>query len=259
MQQFNILIVDDNPEILEFLSDDLSEKFSVFTASNALAAFDILHEQFIHLIISDVMMPEMDGFELCEKIKSDLEYSHIPIILLTAKDTIQSKIEGLNAGADVYIEKPFLIEYLNAQIESLLKNRTKIKQHFATQPLVQLKSIANNKSDEEFLERLKNVIEKNLEDSNLDVEKLSLLLNMSRTSLYRKIKSISDLSATEMINLSRLKKAVELMGKKKYTLSEIVDLVGYSSLNHLGRNFQKQFKMTASEYIKKLESSNISN
>lgn len=252
MQQLNILIVDDNPEILEFLQDDLSEKFSVFTATNANDAFDILHEQIVQLIISDVMMPEIDGFELCEKIKADLEYSHIPIILLTAKNTLQSKIEGLHAGADAYIEKPFLIEYLHAQIESLLKNRTKIKQHFATQPLVQLSSIANNSADEVFLNQLKIAIENNLEDPTLDVEKLAGLMNMSRTSLYRKIKSISDLSANEMISLTRLKKAVELISLQKHNLSEIVNFTGFSSLTHLGRNFQKQFGMAPSEYIKKM-------
>ncbi|HAO08080.1 MAG TPA: two-component system response regulator [Chryseobacterium sp.] len=256
MTKTNILVVDDNADILEFLQDDLSEKFEVFIATGASKAFNILSEQIIHLIISDVMMPEIDGFQLCEKIKNNIEYSHIPIILLTAKNTIQSKIEGLQVGADAYIEKPFLIEYLHAQIDSLLSNRMNIKEYFATQPLVQIVTIANNKADEEFLEKLKQMIENNLDDNFLDVEKLATMMNMSRTSLYRKIKSISDLSANELISLTRLKKAVELMMKKRYNLTEIVQLVGFSSLTHLGRNFQKQFKMTPSEYAKKITTPN---
>lgn len=258
MQKQKILIVDDNEEILEFLQDYLEESFLVFTAISASDVFDILNKQMIDLIISDIMMPGMDGFQLCENLKADIRYSHLPLIFLTAKTTIQSKIEGLNVGADAYIEKPFLIEHLQAQIESLLKNRQKIKQHFATQPLAHITSIANNKADEEFLENLKKIIEKNLCEKNLDVEKLASLMTISRTSLYRKIKSISDLSVNEIINLSRLKKAVELMETKKYNLTEISDMIGYSSLNHFGRNFQKQFNMTPSEYMRQIQISEAS-
>src|SRR5690606_15639748 len=206
-----ILIVDDNEDILEFLSDDLGEQYHILSALNGVQALKILSEEVVHLVISDVMMPEMDGFELCRKIKSNFELSHIPMILLTAKNTLQSKIQGLNEGADAYIEKPFSPEHLAAQVSSLLTNRNKLKEYFISSPLAHIKSIAHTKTDEEFLERLNNCIVENMANEDLDVEHLALAMNMSRPTLYRKVKSISNLSPNEMINLSRLKKAVELM------------------------------------------------
>jgi DNA-binding response OmpR family regulator len=125
-----ILLVDDNEEILEFLSTDLGDKYRVITALNGGDALEILNKETVHLVISDVMMPGIDGFQLCREIKTNLDYSHIPVILLTAKNTLQSKIEGLEHGADAYIEKPFSPEYLNVQISNLLINRNKIKEAF---------------------------------------------------------------------------------------------------------------------------------
>lgn len=248
-----ILIIDDNEDILEFLRDDLGEAYRIFTACDGLQALKILSEEVVHLVISDIMMPEMDGFELCEKIKSDFELSHIPVILLTAKNTLQSKIQGLNHGADAYIEKPFSPEHLAAQVSSLLSNRNKVKEYFISSPLAHIKSIAHTKMDEEFLEKLNNCIIENISDEDLDVEHLALAMNMSRPTLYRKVKSISDLSPNEMINLSRLKKAVELMNTKVLSLSEIAEKVGYHSLTQFGRNFHKQFRLTPSEYLQRKE------
>jgi len=248
-----ILIVDDNEDILEFLSDDLGEQYHILSALNGVQALKILSEEVVHLVISDVMMPEMDGFELCRKIKSNFELSHIPVILLTAKNTLQSKIQGLNEGADAYIEKPFSPEHLAAQVSSLLTNRNKLKEYFISSPLAHIKSIAHTKTDEEFLERLNNCIVENMANEDLDVEHLSLAMNMSRPTLYRKVKSISNLSPNEMINLSRLKKAVELMSLGTMPLSEIAEKVGYHSLTQFGRNFQKQFGQTPSEYMQNLK------
>ncbi|RYF85101.1 MAG: response regulator, partial [Chitinophagaceae bacterium] len=143
-----ILIVDDNEEILDFLEEELSEKYELLKAINGHDALTMLDHEAVHLVISDVMMPEMDGFELCRKIKSTVEFSHIPIILLTAKNTLQSKIEGLELGADAYIEKPFSPAHLQAQIANLIMNRTKIKEHFANTPLVHIKTMAYTKADE---------------------------------------------------------------------------------------------------------------
>ena len=246
-----ILVVDDNEEVLDFLADDLGEKYTVITATDGKDAFKKLYETPVQLIISDVMMPEMDGFELCEKIKSDFEISHIPIILLTAKNTLQSKIEGLHSGADAYIEKPFSPAHLNAQIESLLNNRNKLKEYFAKSPSVMINTIAHTKMDEEFLEKLQKHIEENIDHPDLDVEHLASHMNMSRPTLYRKIKSISNLSPNEMINITRLNMAVELISKGEAKLYEIAHKVGYNSLTQLGRNFQKQFNMSPSEYAKK--------
>jgi len=244
-----LLLVDDNEEILEFLEHELNEKYSIMKAVNGQDALDILKENAVHLLISDIMMPVMDGFELCRIIKSNFDYSHIPVILLTAKNTLQSKIEGLEIGADAYIEKPFSPEYLQVQIANLLSNRNKIKEYFASSPLVHIKSMAYSKADELFLEKINDSIFRNLEDTELDVEKLAKLMNMSKPTLYRKIKSLSDLSPNELINITRLKKAAELLVEGNHKIYEVSDMVGYASQTNFGRNFLKQFGMTPSDYV----------
>src|SRR5690606_23720681 len=142
-----LLIADDHPEILDFLSEDLSEHYEILQAENGKQALDIVLEKPVNLIVSDVMMPEIDGYELCKIIKSNVEHSHIPIILLTAKNTLRSKIEGLEVGADAYIEKPFSPEYLQVQIANLLSNRTKIREYFSSSPLANINTMAYTKTD----------------------------------------------------------------------------------------------------------------
>lgn len=244
-----ILLVDDNEEILEFIEQELSDRYTVVKAMNGREALEVLKTVAVQAIVSDVMMPEMDGFELCRRIKMNFDHSHIPVILLTAKNTLQSKIEGLELGADAYIEKPFSPEYLRVQVANLLANRAKMREYFASTPLVHIKSMAYSKADELFLEKLGEVIQQQLEDPDLDVEKLAQSMNMSRPTLYRKIKSISDLTPNELINITRLKKAAELLAGGQLKIYEVAILVGYSSQTNFGRNFSKQFGMTPSEYI----------
>src|SRR5688572_22717162 len=145
-----ILLVDDEEEILEFLERILQHKYTVLKTNNGEEALHALGSNAVQLIISDVMMPEMDGFELCSLIKSNVEYSHIPVILLTAKNSIQSKVQGLELGADAYIEKPFSKEHLLAQIASLLNNRNMVREYFANSPLVHIHSMAHTKADEQI-------------------------------------------------------------------------------------------------------------
>ena len=244
-----ILLVDDNEEILEFIGDELSAKYTVVTALNGKEALKLLQEDIIHLVISDIMMPVMDGFEFCKIIKTSFDYSHIPVILLTAKNTLQSKIEGLEMGADAYIEKPFSPEHLQVQIANLLTNRNKIKDYFANSPLVHLKSIAYSKADENFLEKLNDTIQKNLGNLELDVDHLAKYMNISRPTLYRKIKAISNLTPSELINITRLKKAAAMLIEGDYKIFEVADKVGYVNQTNFGRNFLKQFGITPSEYI----------
>ncbi|SEL61239.1 response regulator transcription factor [Parapedobacter koreensis] len=244
-----ILVVDDHPEILDFIADDLAEDYEVLTAENGQLALETLAGNAVQLVVSDIMMPELDGYELCRLIKSDVAHSHIPVILLTAKNTLQSKIQGLEQGADAYIEKPFSPDHLHAQINSLLSNRNKVREYFASSPLVHIKSMAHTKADERFLERLNAVIHDHMAEVNFDVEHLAEQLNMSRPTLYRKIKAISDLTPNDLINVARLKKAAELLREGQLKIYEISDQVGYSSQTHFGRNFQKQFGMPPSEYL----------
>jgi DNA-binding response OmpR family regulator len=244
-----ILLVDDEEEILDFLERILQPKYAVLKTSNGQEALQALSSNAVQLIISDVMMPEMDGFELCSLIKSNVEYSHIPIILLTAKNTIQAKVQGLELGADAYIEKPFSPEYLHVQIANLLINRNKIKEHFANSPLAHIKSMANSKADEEFLDQLNNIIYENIENTELDVEQLAKKMNMSRPTFYRKIKVVSDLTPNELINLARLKKAAELLAEGNYKIYEVAAMVGYNSQTNFGRSFLKQFGITPRDYL----------
>ncbi|MBZ4191693.1 response regulator [Niabella beijingensis] len=247
-----VLLVDDNEEILDYLAGDLGMHYSVLKARDGVEALALLENELVQLIVSDVMMPQMDGFEFCEKLKSSVAYSHLPVILLTAKDTLQSKIQGLKTGADAYIEKPFSLEHLLVQIGNLLESRTRLKEFYARSPLAHINSMAYSKMDVEFLEQLHALIVRNLDDAGLDVEKLALGMNMSRPTLYRKIKSISGLAPYDIINLTRLKKAAALINEGNHRINEVAELVGYNSPSQFKRNFLKQFKMAPSEYIDKV-------
>jgi DNA-binding response OmpR family regulator len=244
-----LLLVDDNEEILEFLAGDLQETYHLLKAVNGAAALQLLMEETVQLVVSDVIMPEMDGFELCRRLKTEVEFSHIPVILLTAKNTLQSNIQGLELGADAYIEKPFSPAHLRAQISNLLSNRNKIKDYFASSPLVHIKSMAYSKADENFLETLNEAIEKNMFNTGLDVEMLAREMAMSRATFYRKVKAISNLSPNELIHITRLKKAAELLAEGSHKIYEIIDIVGYNSQSNFTRGFQKQFGMTPSDYV----------
>lgn len=244
-----ILVVEDNKDIRDYLTNELKSKFQVSTAANGKEALDFLSKKNVQLIISDIMMPVMDGIELCREIKNNLEYSHIPVILLTAKNSLPSKIEGLESGADAYIEKPFSMEFLQAQAESLLNNREKIREFFAHSPLTHIKSIGVSRADQIFLEQLSRVIDQRITDADLDVEQLSALMNMSRPTLYRKIKGISDLSPNELINLARLKKAAEYLAQGDYKINEVAMMVGYKSHSNFSRDFQRQFQVSPTSYI----------
>ncbi len=244
-----ILLVDDDEDILLFLENELKENYEIIKALDGNEALEVLSMTLVHLVVSDITMNGMDGLELCKNVKSDIAYSHIPLILLTAKNTLQSKIEGLEIGADAYIEKPFSIDHLLVQIANLLQNRSKIKEHFANSPLVHIKSMAHSKTDELFLEKLHNEILAHIEDTGLDVVQLAKYMNMSRPTLYRAVKSISNMSPTELVNITRLKKAAELLSEGTYKIYEVADLTGFASQTYFGRNFLKQFGMTPSEYL----------
>jgi ligand-binding sensor domain-containing protein/signal transduction histidine kinase/DNA-binding response OmpR family regulator len=248
----SVLLVEDNREIIAFLDQALRSTYKVFQAFDGSQALEILQEENISLVVSDIMMPVMDGTTLCKKMKTDLQYSHVPIILLTAKNTLESKIEGLEVGADAYIEKPFALAHLQAQISNLIANRDKLKEYFASSPLTHLKGIACSKPDKNFLERLNTIIIDNITNVELDVVQLSGLMNMSRPTLYRKIKALSNLTPSELITLTRLKKAAALL-TEGYKVNEVAYQIGYSQQNNFSRDFHKQFGVTPSGYINSLQ------
>jgi ligand-binding sensor domain-containing protein/signal transduction histidine kinase/DNA-binding response OmpR family regulator len=249
----SILLVEDNKEILEFIRKELSAHYRMLKAFNGQEAMDILQKENVLLVISDIMMPVMNGIELCKKLKTDLQFSHIPFILLTAKNTLNSRIEGLEVGADAYIEKPFSLEHLQAQISNLMTNRQIIKEYFARSPLTHLKGIACSNADKNFLEKLQDIIDENITNMELDVDQLSRLVNMSRPTLYRKIKALSNLTPNELINLSRLKKAAELLAGGNYKINEVANMVGYTLQSNFSRDFHRQFGQTPSAYLNHLQ------
>jgi len=249
-----ILLVEDQLDIQDFIADMLAEKYNVLKAVNGSQAIEILNLQTIDLVVSDVMMPVMDGLELCRLIKNDMQYSHIPIILLTAKNTLQSKIEGLEHGADAYIEKPFSPGHLDVQIKNLLFNRAKIMAHFAENPEASMGTLGHSVADKKFLEVLNNAIVTHMHNVDFDIDRLADVMNMGRRTLFRKIKAISSLTPNELISLARLKKAADLMLQNDYRIYEISDLIGFNSAKVFSRAFQKQFGQSPSEYVKKARS-----
>ncbi|MEG0647158.1 MAG: response regulator, partial [Bacteroides sp.] len=245
-----ILVVEDNAELQAFLNHQLGKHYHIITADNGVEAMEALKKNIINLIVSDVMMPLMDGLELCKSIKSNLETCHIPIILLTAKTTLNNKIEGLKNGADAYIEKPFSMPHLLVQINNLLENRMKLRQNFANNPYIATNSMAQNKADEDFLNKLTEKVKQNLDNENFNIDNLAEEMNMSRTSLHRKIKGITELTPGDFIRIIRLKKAAELLMEGEYRINEICMLVGIHSLSYFSKSFQKQFGVLPKDFAK---------
>jgi two-component system cell cycle response regulator len=210
-----LLLVDDNQEILDFLFNILVADYNILTAGNGREAEELLNNEPINLVISDVMMPEMDGFELCKFIRTSPKVSHLPVILLTAKDTMLDKIEGLELGADAYIEKPFSPIHLKAQILNLLNRHVQLRSYFGDPYFTQSNWNIQNNEDHLFIDKISNIIQKEIDDSDLDIDYLAEAVHMSRMTLYRRIKSICDMTPHEFINSTRLKKSVELLSVKK--------------------------------------------
>lgn len=243
-----LLSVEDNEEFQNFMVNQLKSVYQVLKAHNGEEALQVLGKQTVDLIISDVMMPVMDGMTLCREIKENIRYSHIPVILLTAKTGLQSQLEGLKIGADEYIAKPYSIDFLKARIENLLANRKKIRESYKQSPESTVEVIAHSKADEDFLNKLVESIHARLDEVDLDVDALAVMMNMSRATLYRKVKSISELTPNDFIRLIRLKKAAELLRDKEYRINEIAFIVGFSSSSYFSKCFYKQFGVLPKDF-----------
>ena len=243
-----VLVADDNPDMLSFIVCQLESNYVVVTAIYGVEELKVLDNQEVSLVVSDVVMPRMDGFELCKLIKSKLDYSHIPVILLTAKTNIQSKIEGLELGADAYIEKPFSVGYLQACIANLINSREKLRQAFAQSPFVAANTMALTKADEEFMKKLNEIIQNNLHNPDFSMDDIVDSLNMSRSNFYRKIKGVLDLSPNEYLRLERLKRAAQLLKEGNGRVNEICYMVGFNSPSYFSKCFQKHFGVLPKEF-----------
>ncbi len=252
-KEYTVLIVEDNAEVQQMVSDSLEPHYNIVTAKNGRAGLERVRSEHVDLVVSDVMMPVMDGLEMCRHIKEDIEISHIPVIMLTAKQALENKIEGLKAGADAYIEKPFSLSYLLAQIETLLSNRKRERESFVRKPYLPVQNSNINKAEEEFMRKITDLILENIQQPEFNVEQLAADMCMSRSSLHRKIKEVSNLTPIDFIRLIRLKKAAELIREKNYRSSEVCEMVGISSPSYFIKLFQKQFGMTPKEFASKKE------
>ena len=248
-----VLVVEDNTDIREYIRSSFTELYEVITAKDGKEGWELAQARIPNIIVSDIMMPVMDGIELCKRIKEDMRTSHIPVILLTAKDSLQDKEEGYASGADSYLTKPFSAKLLHSRINNLLETRKKIASLLALadiQPKQESAVSSLNKLDNEFLQKITQIIEENLEMEKMDIAFIADKMCMSHSTLYRKIKGLTDMSANEFIRKVKMRKGVELLMSGQYTISEIAYMIGFSSVAYFRQCFKDEYGMSPSDYVK---------
>jgi signal transduction histidine kinase/ligand-binding sensor domain-containing protein/DNA-binding response OmpR family regulator len=247
-KNINLLLVEDNEDILFMLKNILQKHYNILTATNGQLALDIIQDNDVDIIISDVMMPEMDGLELCRKIKADIGTSHISVLLLTAKNSIEDRIECYDAGADGYISKPFDMKLLQARISNFIIGRQKKQAKFKSDIEINTAILNYPSRDEEFLNKAIATIEEYLTDANFDINSFAAQMNMSKSTLYRKIKTMTSLSPNELIRNIRLKHGYQLMKDKSRTVSEVAYAVGFSDPRYFATCFKAAFGTAPKEF-----------
>lgn len=249
-----LLVVEDNQDIREYIRQSLGDDFDILTAEDGSRGWTLAQERIPNIIVSDIMMPVMDGIQLCRLVKDDIRTSHIPVILLTAKDSLHDKEEGYTAGADSYLTKPFSAKLLHSRINNLLEARKKLAAGLAvatphSEPADETAD-SMNPLDNEFVQRITQIIEDNLEMEKMDIAFIADQMCMSHSTLYRKIKGVADMSANEFIRKVKMKNGVKLLLSGKYSISEIAYMTGFSSVAYFRQCFKNEFGMTPSEYVK---------
>lgn len=245
-----ILVVEDSRDLQQFLVGHLKNSYKVLTADNGSEALTVLRNEIVSLVISDVMMPVMDGIELCREIKNDIELCHIPVVMLTAKTTLDNRIEGLEVGADAYLEKPFVMHHLITQVNNLIENRRKLRKKLLQNPMAVSDDDSHNKTDSEFMNRINDIVMRNIDDEAFDVDALASDMNMSRSNLHRKIKGLVDLTPGDLIRYIRLHRAAEMLAGGDVSVSEVRMAVGIRSQSYFSKAFKKQFGVLPKDYAK---------
>ncbi|MCF1192317.1 response regulator [Mangrovimonas sp. AS39] len=252
-----ILVVDDDPEIVEYISDSLSDIYNVISAENGKSGFEIASEEIPDIIISDIMMPIMDGLEMCKHLKKDLRTSHIPLVLLTAKGSLHDQKVGYDLGIDSYLTKPFSSNLLKSRLKNILDARQKYSLSNSSEfkAKQELLNESIGELDQEFLKKLTQTIEENLEDEKMNISYVAGQLNMSHSTLYRKIKALTNLTANEFIRKVRINFAEQLLITGQYNVSEIMYQVGINSSSYFRQCFKEEFGLNPSDYLQKLKES----
>ena len=249
-----VLVVEDEEEIRTYLKQELSDEYKVTTCCNGKEAYDCILKEMPDLVISDIMMPEMDGLALCHKLKQNTNINHIPIVLLTAKSRAEDTLEGMDTGADAYIVKPFNTDLLKSTIANLITNRRLLRNKFsgAQQQQDKIEKISMKSNDEILMDRIMKVVNKHLDDPELNVEMLASEVGLSRVHVHRKLKELTNLSTRDFIKNIRLSQAASLLDQnKKMTISEVAYAVGYTNLSHFSNSFREKYGMSPKEYMNK--------
>jgi ligand-binding sensor domain-containing protein/signal transduction histidine kinase/DNA-binding response OmpR family regulator len=244
-----MLVVEDNPEVLNFIAANFITAYQVHTAEDGLEGLRLATELIPDIIISDVMMPNMNGIALCTTLKTDARTSHIPVILLTARTPLIFKLEGLETGADDYITKPFSLDILEARVYNLIDSRKRLRDRYSKEISLQPHNIAITSADEKFLTKLMAYIEINIANSNLSVDDLGKAVGMSRATLYRKVKGLTNQTALEFIRDLRIKRAAQLLEQNKFNVSEVAYLVGFIDVDYFRKCFKEKYGFTPKEYV----------
>jgi CheY-like chemotaxis protein/AraC-like DNA-binding protein len=244
-----VLVVEDNDELRTYLAAELRHQFTVLEASDGLEGLQMAMDKMPDLIISDILMANMTGIELCKTVKGDIKTSHIPFIMLTAKATVEDQITGIETGADIYLTKPFSMRFLLTQVRNIIESRQKLYCRFSQDVYLLPAKMTSNEIDQTFLQGAVDYIIEHIQDTQLGIDSLADRFNLSRVQLYRKIKALTGKPAVEFIRTVRLKQALKLMETKKYTLSEIAYQTGFSSAPYFTRSFKEVYGKAPSEYL----------
>ena len=250
--KYRVLIVEDDEEIRNYIAKEFGDKFHIMESRNGKEALEQIFKKTPDLVISDIMMPEMDGLTLCRKIKQNVNLNHIPVILLTAKTREEDNLEGLNTGADAYIMKPFNIEILQKTVENLINTRQQLRKVFTGQQNLENKvqKLEVKSPDEKLMERIMKVINENIGNPNLTIETITTEVGISRVHLHRKLKELTNQTTRDFIRNIRLKEAARLLSEKQHTISEIAMLTGFTDPNNFSTTFKELYGMPPSMYMK---------
>ncbi len=244
-----MLIVDDNADVRQFIRSHFNAFYKIYEASNGEEGWKLALEHIPDIVVSDIIMPKTDGYELCRRLKNDERTSHIPVLLLTAMHSKEHELKGLTTGADDYITKPFDLSVLQVKVDNMLSMRDLLREKYTATMVLQPTNVVLSSPDERFLQKVIDVIEENISDSELDIENFAVKVGVSRMQLYRKLHALTNMTVKEFIRNIRLKRATQLLEQKQLTISEIAYEVGFKDLSHFRKCFKREYGMSATEYL----------